>query len=232
MNFFKFPQTPHIYNLGSVTRDDSLLDSGDINKFLTNEVTIEEKIDGANLGLRMNKEYVIECQNRAKIVNSSTQTQFSNLDTWIQNNYADLYLILQNHNLILFGEWLQAKHSIYYTNLPSYFIAFDIYDTTINKFYSRTKFNEIMSQTSIPVVKTIFKGVVGSKDKLINLLTVDSAYKDSNDDNKVIEGLYLRLDDEQTGTLLIRSKLVRAEFIQGIVGHWSKLTMVKNIVKY
>jgi len=232
MDFYKFPQTPHIYNLGAATRDDSLLDTNDINKFLTNEITIKEKIDGANLGLKMNKEYIIECQNRAKTVNSSTQTQFSNLDVWIKNNYADLFTILENQNLILFGEWMQAKHSIYYTNLPSYFIAFDIYDITLKAFYSRAKFNEVMSQTSIPIVNVIFKGIIGSKDKLINLLNIDSAYKDTEDNNKVIEGVYLRLDDKQSDTLLMRCKLVRAEFIQGITTHWSKITMVKNIVKY
>ena len=53
MDFHKFPRTPHIYNLGSATRADLLLDKTDADIFLTNEITIEEKIDGANLGLRM-----------------------------------------------------------------------------------------------------------------------------------------------------------------------------------
>jgi hypothetical protein len=225
MDFHKFPRTSHIYNLGSATRDDLLLDKQDIELFLSKEITIEEKIDGANLGLRMNDDYLIECQNRSKIVNSSTQSQFSNLDTWIKNNYTDLFLILENKNLILFGEWMQAKHSIFYDNLPGYFIAFDIYDINEKQFYSRSKFSEILEQTSIPIINVLFKGVIGSKDNLLKLLKTESKYANQN-----IEGLYLRIDKDDV--LESRSKLVSAEFIQGIEEHWSSKTMIKNITKY
>lgn len=29
---------------------------------------------------------------------------------------------------VLFGEWLWARHSVAYTKLPAYFVAFDIYN--------------------------------------------------------------------------------------------------------
>ena len=29
---------------------------------------------------------------------------------------------------VLFGEWLWARHSVSYTKLPAYFVAFDIYN--------------------------------------------------------------------------------------------------------
>ena len=38
-----------------------------------------------------------------------------------------LYEIL-DQDTILFGEWLYAKHSISYNNLPDYFLAFDLYN--------------------------------------------------------------------------------------------------------
>ena len=35
---------------------------------------------------------------------------------------------------ILYGEWVYAKHSIHYTALPGYFIAFDIWDKQTKTF--------------------------------------------------------------------------------------------------
>ena len=125
---------------------------------------------------------------------------------------------------------MQAKHSIHYTNLPAYFIAFDIYDTNTNTFYSRNKFHDILSQTSIPTIKVLFKGIIKTKDQLIHLLKTESHYKNEADSNRSIEGIYLRLDDDDT--LIRRAKLVSAEFSEGITDHWTKTNMVKNIVKY
>ena len=60
------------------------------------------------------------------------------------------YLEPERH--ILFGEWLYAKHSIHYAQLPSYFIAFDMFDRKENKFYSRRERNKLLDQTTIPYV--------------------------------------------------------------------------------
>ena len=38
---------------------------------------------------------------------------------------------------ILFGEWLYAQHSISYSNLPDYFLAFDLYNKKKKLFYNR-----------------------------------------------------------------------------------------------
>ena len=35
---------------------------------------------------------------------------------------------------ILYGEWLYAKHSVHYRNLPHYFFEFDIYDKDAGQF--------------------------------------------------------------------------------------------------
>ena len=36
-------------------------------------------------------------------------------------------------NQVLFGEWCLARHSVPYTRLPGYFIAFDIYSKRSGK---------------------------------------------------------------------------------------------------
>lgn len=57
----KFPRTTHILNLGSATRDDLVLDAKDVRRLLVNNVIIEEKIDGANLGISITEKYPYLC---------------------------------------------------------------------------------------------------------------------------------------------------------------------------
>ena len=74
-NFFKFPRTRHLVNTGgsSVTRDDLVMDAGELSHFVgpTGKVlTIEEKLDGANLGISLDKDYQVMCQNRSHYVSA------------------------------------------------------------------------------------------------------------------------------------------------------------------
>jgi hypothetical protein len=52
--------------------------------------------------------------------------QFKSIESWAASK-PQLWELLSK-DVILFGEWMYAKHSIHYTRLPDYFIAFDIYD--------------------------------------------------------------------------------------------------------
>ncbi|KAI9350718.1 hypothetical protein BDR26DRAFT_506719 [Obelidium mucronatum] len=54
--FVKYPRTRHLFDLGAASRDDLILD--DLSRFINNTdpnltVAIEEKIDGANMGFRL-----------------------------------------------------------------------------------------------------------------------------------------------------------------------------------
>ena len=61
-DFFRFPRTPHLAWLGAGSpRDDKLLAPVDAAELLAGEVTVEEKIDGANLGLSLD-EHQRRCQ--------------------------------------------------------------------------------------------------------------------------------------------------------------------------
>ena len=73
---------------------------------------------------------------RSHYVNSSTHPQFKGLDAWLERNRADVYQVLGDEpgKYVLFGEWMFAKHSLEYSRLPDYFIAFDIYDCERKRF--------------------------------------------------------------------------------------------------
>ncbi len=123
-NYFKFPRTKHIVGLGCVERDDLLLTTGEQNMFLNKLVYVEEKIDGANMGISVVRETMkIKYQNRAHEINSTYHQQFWKLDQWEQIYGKDIYDILEPDNHILFGEWMYLKHGTPYNKLPSYFVV-------------------------------------------------------------------------------------------------------------
>ena len=163
---FKFPRTKHLFDAGGqgVSRDDLIMDAGEEALFYARRgaqqpstVIIEEKVDGANLGISIGFDMKLNVQNRSHYVNSKTHRQFSCLDRWLEEHSAALYEVLEPGRHVLFGEWLYAKHSIFYTELPGYFMAFDIYDKQEERFYSQKTRNEKLESTGIPVVREIAK---------------------------------------------------------------------------
>ena len=125
--FFKFPRTAHVLDAGgtAVSRDDLLLPDSEAAQFFdgVTVVVAEEKVDGANLGISLTKDYEIRIQNRAHYVNTETHTQFRSLDAWVSDNAWAICQLLKPEDEILFGEWLYARHTVPYDRLPSYFLS-------------------------------------------------------------------------------------------------------------
>ena len=113
-------------------------------------------------------------------------------------------------NRILHGEWLLARHTLKYTELPAYFIGFDIYERPTAKrdygwFWTADDRNALLAKLGIPSVPRI---TVGSFRQLNHLLTLADGPSEFGSPTK--EGLYVRL--EHGGVLSIRAKYVRPEF--------------------
>ena len=219
--YFKFPRTCHLYSLGSASRNDLLITKEEEAEFLKNEkVYVEEKIDGANLGISIDKsDMSIKFQNRSHYVTSATHQQFSKLDKWTDTYGNQLYDILEAGRHILFGEWLYLKHTIPYKELPSYFVAFDMYDKKEKKFYARKRLKKILSETSIPLVPMIYTGKLGNKKNVIDLLNRDTEYGDSQ-----MEGIYIKIPDDNDEYIIKRGKVVRNDFLDDDADFWTKDT--------
>ncbi len=216
----KFPRTKHLANLGSMTKDDLLFNQKDLESFLSMDLVIEEKIDGANLGIFYDYESCkIMAQNRSHFVCSTYHAQFKLLDKWISDHSSELLELFDKGNFIIFGEWVYMKHSIHYTKLPDYFIAYDIYDRINEIFLSRSEVLKLLGSTSINIIRTIYMGKVASIDKLKSLVTTQSEYYDGP-----VEGIYVRAFDDNI--VKFRGKIVRSDFIcgdmDGNVDHWTK----------
>ena len=177
-DLFKFPRTRHLFDAGGsgVSRDDLLMDAGEEKLFYSRPgprgrqqqqlVALEEKVDGANLGLSIGADMRLKVQNRSHYVNSKTHRQFSSLDTWLLENSAALYEILEPGRHVLFGEWLYVKHSVHYTRLPGYFMAFDLYDKEAGKFYSWRERNHRLESSGIPIVRQIAETTLGGREEV------------------------------------------------------------------
>jgi hypothetical protein len=220
--FIKFPSTPHIIiPPGLKIRDDKLLDDHFRNELLHQPIILEEKIDGANIGIWFDPAGQLYLQNRGQILTlaSSVPSQFGPLKAWIASRQFHFFQILSSR-YILFGEWCFAKHTVFYNRLPDYFLGFDLYDREQACFLAQSRRDQFMRALEVATVPGLFAGILGSLEQLLQYLGPSRVGSDT------MEGLYIRLDT--TLCLAIRAKYVRPNFLQTDEIHWSQRKLEKN----
>jgi ATP-dependent RNA circularization protein (DNA/RNA ligase family) len=213
MDFYRFPHTPHLSWLGEGTpRDDKVLPPTEAKALLAGEVVVEEKLDGANLGLSLAPDGTLRTQNRGQYLTEPHAGQFSRLTAWLAQHGEDLLAVLEP-DLILFGEWCAARHSLDYATLPDWFLLFDIYDRTAGRFWSTARRDALAKQAGLTTVPLVWRGKTTLQPLQSLVTTTPSRYR-----NGPLEGLVIRRESAQWCEA--RTKLVRQEFTQAIDGHW------------
>ena len=145
----KFPSTPHLSNLGtSSLRGDKVFTDKERDDFLSRLIVVEEKIDGANLGISFEEDGSIILRNRGSALSLPYQGQWKKLPDWLDRHIDSLFDALGTSK-VMFGEWCYAKHSIEYTLLPDWFIGFDVFDLTQDRFMASEYRNRVLNQTGI-----------------------------------------------------------------------------------
>lgn len=223
----KFPRTPHLVNLGAATGDDEVLQGRDGWDMLTGTLTVEEKIDGANMGFTLDVHGALRVQNRSHWVSAADHVQFRALDRWLDAHGAALTRLLARDDefaerYILYGEWVAATHSVHYTRLPDRFVAFDLYDRLEDKYASHSVLAGALRGSGIPQVPLLGQRTQVARGELLEWISEPSAFSDERR-----EGVYVRFEDETRTHTLRRGKIVRGDFIAGN-GHWSKGRIVLN----
>ena len=217
--FIKFPSTPYLITPANpLTRQDKILTDDEVKPFYTNRVTVEEKVDGANLGISFSSEGTVQLQNRGHYIIEPYYGQWRPLSDWLNQRIDNLFDVLFDR-YIVFGEWCYAKHEIYYNKLPDWFIAFDIYDKNDCKFLPVIKRNRLIEKAGIVRINQVYNGFI-SRESLDELIGKSSYGEEQR------EGLYLRIDNSDR--LLHRAKYVRNTFSQSLNTHWSKKTLIHN----
>ena len=218
-DFFKFPSTPHLALLGDVEiRGDKVMSESERNDFLPHELVVEEKVDGANLGISFDAEGNIRAQNRGAYLHLPSTGQWKKLAEWLAPR-TDAFFEQLTDLYILFGEWCYAQHSVVYDRLPDWFLGFDIYDKSTARFFSCTRRDEIFRAIGISQVPKVDRGH-------FTLAELSELLSQSQLSDKPAEGLYLRFD--QGDWLVQRAKLVRPAFIQSVKQHWSSSGIKAN----
>lgn len=188
------------------------------NEFLRHELVVEEKVDGANLGISFDAEGNIRAQNRGVYLHLPSAGQWQKLSEWL-NPRTDALFEQLTDRYIIFGEWCYAQHSVIYDRLPDWFLGFDVFDKSTAKFFSCSRRGDAFQALEIPQVPVIKRG-------RFLLSKLNSLLSQSKLSDKPAEGLYLRFD--QGDWLEQRAKLVRPAFIQSVEQHWSRSSIRAN----
>ncbi len=220
-NFFHFPRTPHLAWLGSdAPREDKVLSQAEAHSFLDGDIVVEEKVDGANLGFSVSSDGEIRVQNRGSWLSSPWPAQFSRLGPWLTSHETSVRNALGT-NLMMFGEWLAAEHSLHYDLLPDWFLGFDVFDRSKALFFDAERRNSALAKMSVIPSREIARGRFTMGTLRAMLSDSCSSYRSGQS-----EGFYLRR--ESNGWLVSRCKLVRPEFTEGIDVHWRRRTIRWN----
>lgn len=251
---FKYPKTQHI--LGSKECDINFLPKefeakypslNDIKK--EGELIIEEKMDGIGIGFFF-KNQIAYIQFRNHIFTKyDCPANFKNIFNWIENR-PHLYFLLKE-NRILFGEWMELKHCVYYDALPSYFIEYDIFDLDKEGFLDTQSRRSIITQynlqnhNKLTSAHVIHQNNIKTINELVRLWNIKIAFGKSLDCESTFlekypqstggslydtypEGFYIKT--EKNGMVIGRYKFIRKSFISRILAseHWKNKQAIKN----
>lgn len=254
MEYIKYPRTEHL--LGSKFLDQSNFNTHYVNneQFCFPSLTstqlfvIEEKMDGIGIGIFFIGDS-IHFQQRGHIFNiDNIPDLLKKFKTWALLNEELLFCIVANQ-YTLFGEWLEFKHTVFYNNLPDFFLEYDIYDHTTQKFLSTNQRYSLINN-QLHSVKVLKQTHSLSLEIIHNLLTeYPTSYFNNNswsDDfnylcknlpslafdttkNSSYEGFYIKIEDKEK--TLSRMKWIRKEFfdIVKLNEHWKNKQIVTNI---
>lgn len=249
---FKYPRTPHIEGSRFQPGDEDL-ESVPFKVLENRYVVVEEKVDGANTGISFNSAGQMLLQSRGHYLTGGAREKHFNLfKQWAYTLTGPLWEVLGTR-YVLYGEWLYAKHTVFYDNLPHYFMEYDILDLENSGFLSTEKRREMLAGLSIVSVPVLYAGNLKSVKQLQQMiqqsnfiqtghlerlkqacvemgLDFERARKETDNSN-LMEGLYLKV--EENGTVEERFKFVRADFltvIQNSESHWLSRPIIRNIL--
>jgi hypothetical protein len=229
--FVKYPRTPHLFGSRG-TDDDKHLGAAESDRLIADpSLIVEEKLDGTNVGIHFTTDGQFALQCRGHLITEGMHPQYDLFKQWAAVKRPVLEERIENR-FILFGEWVYARHSIHYRQLPHYFFEFDIYDKESGAFLSLKRRLDLLEGTGIQPVPVLHTGASDRKqlEAMIGPSLFNSRFENplTNRTDAFMEGLYLRT--EADGTVTGRAKLVRPEFVEKVKQstHWQHEAMIPN----
>jgi hypothetical protein len=245
----KYPRTRHLEGSRLQTGDHDL-DAVPLSDLTGGLLVIEEKLDGANAAVSF-EQGELRLQSRGHyLVGGPREKHFDLFKQWAQTHRAR-FLERLGERYVMYGEWLYAKHTVYYDALPHWFMEFDVLDRERNVFLATNERRTLLEGLPIASVPVLFEGRSPPAQNLAALVR-RSLYKSESwrerldaeahacaldvnvvrretDPSDEAEGLYLKLESD--GTVTGRSKWVRATFLTNVIEsetHWLKRPILPN----
>jgi hypothetical protein len=245
----KYPRTAHLEG-SRVQPGDEDLASVPFARLRGAYVVVEEKLDGANAGLRFDPAGRLHLQSRGHfLTGGAREKHFALFKRWAAAHAGPLWERLGDR-YALFGEWLYAKHTVFYDALPHYFFEFDVLDLAGGAFLTTHDRRILLAGLPLVSVPVLYSGPAGSAADLAGLVG-PSRYKtpqwrarlaeaaagrgvgaeqarQETDPSDHMEGLYVKVEE---GSVVGRYKWVRASFLSAVRDsgtHWLRRPIVPN----
>jgi hypothetical protein len=214
-------------------------------------LVVEEKLDGANCAISFGPDGDLRLQSRGHyLTGGPRERQFGPLKAWAATIHHPLFTRIGTRHIV-YGEWMYAKHTVFYDALPHYFCEFDILDQNTGTFLSTTRRQELLAGLPISSVPILHTGTVSALPQLTGLIGpstcrtthwrdalttaaqgsgVDPARATAETDtHDEMEGLYIKAETHDTVTE--RYKWVRPTFLTAVLdsgSHWADRPIVPN----
>lgn len=251
MTLLKFPRTRHVE--GSRLQPGDMGDDKPIKDLAGQSLMVAEKLDGANCALSFSADGTLLLQSRGHyLTGGGRERHFALFKTWAAAHAQALHAVL-GQRFVMYGEWLYAKHTIFYDCLPHYFLEFDVLDRDVGVFLGTAARRSLLTGLPIMPAPLVHQGPVKSVDHLHSMIRrtpyKSAAWRDAlaeaaarsgsrpdmvarqTEDSDLAEGLYLKA--ETADRVLDRFKFVRADFSQAIQaadGHWLDRPILPNLL--
>jgi len=246
----KFPRTPHLEGSRLQPGDEDLAAAPYV-ALAGSYLVVEEKLDGANAAISFDGEGRLWLQSRGHFLSGGARERhFDLFKQWAHAHARALWALL-GARYVLYGEWLYAKHTVFYDALPHYFLEFDVLDRHSGDFLSTARRHALLAGSPVCSVPVLWRGPAPGLDSLVGLVGT-SLYKSPHwrdrldtaaaergldvarvrretDATDAMEGLYLKVEEGER--VIGRYKWVRATFLQAVEeseSHWLSRPIIPN----
>lgn len=247
---YKYPRTHHLAG-SRLQPGDEDLDSVPFQMLAGRYLVVEEKMDGANAALSFRPDGELLLQSRGHyLTGGEREIHFALFKQWAYTHAAAFWPVLGDR-YVMYGEWLYAKHTIFYDHLPHYFMEFDVLDKQMHQFLSTKRRQELLAGLPVAPVKVLSEGKLQNLEQLTGLmgpshfiqpehlnrlrslcesrgLNIQRTLQET-DPTPDMEGLYLKI--EEAGEVKARYKYIRASFLTNVLesgSHWLNRPIVPN----
>lgn len=213
----KYSRTFHFPFSPGATSDDKIATT--MEGLIGCPIVMTEKMDGSNTSLEREGCFA---RTHAGAPTHKSFDMLKVLHATIKHKIPD--------NVQLFGEWCYALHSISYSELPGYFLLFNVAENLAGGrvWHSWDMVEMWAEEIGIPTVPVLFKGEVHSETKLQEL--VESFMKQPSCCGGIREGVVVRrasvFKELEFPTFVM--KCVRKDHVSPDNDHWKHKQIIKN----